>query len=328
MFLLTVLMTGFLALLSTAAFGHQFTFLALSFVVFNTFFELSQSLYDSFLLSFEETPRRIMTLSSFGWGFGYLGGALFAILFLVLSKLGVSPINALSIFALLYLILSVPSIIGFRRVDNTVRKTFRVAEIFRSVSPVPWRELLIYWVIAESVAAVLYFAPLYMRQELGITTQALGMLFLGAQLLAFPATILMGKLANRVGAIKVIRWCLLIWLCSVLGLYFARSVITVIPVMAAFSLVIGSTQAILRAHYASRIDATKSAEGLGYFAIAQKSASVIAPLIVGVVILTTGLLKPSFLILAIFILFAFFIALKLPESRKNFVQGMKGHTSE
>lgn len=315
-FSITVIVTGVLASLSPLVFSDEFILLAICFVVFNTIFELTQSLYDSFLLNFERSSKEIMALSSFGWGFGYLGGALFAISYLIMSKGGVSPSISLSILGLLYLILSLFPVLRFRRIDTVIKKQkaqINIGEILKTSSPVPWRELLIYWVIADTVAAVLYFAPLYMRQEIGINTQTLGGLFLGAQLLAFPATILMGRLANRTGAIKVVRWCLLIWFGSILGLYFARSLAALIPVMIALSFVIGSTQAILRAHFASRIELKRSGEGLGYFAIAQKSASVIAPAIVGGLSLLTGTLRPSFLLLAFFILLAFLLAFRLSD---------------
>jgi len=329
-FATVVVAAGTLASLSPLTLSSEFVLLALSFVVFNTLFELSQSLYDSFLLNFRRSRKDIMSLSSFGWGFGYLGGTLFAVAYLVMSRVGVSPAAGLSILGLLYLAFSLPSIISFMKVSAGVTRQeprFGIREIVRISPPVPWRELLIYWVIADSVAAVLYFAPLYMRQEIGIGIQTLGGLFIGAQLLAFPMTVLMGKLANRVGAVKVVRWCLLIWLGSVLGLYLARSLVALIPVMIAFSFVIGSTQAILRAHYASRIKLEESGEGFGYFAIAQKSASVVAPLGVGAVSLWTGSLRPSFLFLALFILVAFLLTSWLPDSREQITSGAGGQHS-
>jgi MFS transporter, UMF1 family len=314
-FFITVVVTGLLASISPFLFSKKFSALIICFIVFNTFFELSQSLYDSFLLNFERTKKDIISLSSFGWGFGYVGGALFAILYLVFSRVGLSNVISLSVLGLLYLFLSIPSVVSFKKVDVIPKNSLvGIRDIVQTSPPVPWSELLIYWVIADSVAAVMYFAPLYMRQEIGISTQTLGGLFLGAQLLAFPLTVLMGKLSIRVGAIRFVRWSMLIWFGAVIGLYLARSLASLIPVMGAFSLVIGSTQAILRAHYASRVELEKSGEGLGYFAVAQKSASVIAPAMVGGMSLLTGALRPSFLLLASIIFIAFLLAFKLPES--------------
>ena len=312
-----VVVTGILASVSPIAFAKNLLLLAMSFLVFNTIFEWTQSLYDSFLLNFGNTRAEITSLSTFGWGFGYVGGALFAVAYLILSKKGVSSSASLALLGVLFLLTSIPAILTFRRAEQEVRRTYtrpNLKKILSTSSPVPWRELLIYWVIADSTAAVIYFAPLYMQQEIGLTTQRMGMLFLAAQVVAFPMTILMGKFAVMTGTVKVIRWCLLIWLAAVIGLYLAHSLRGLIPVMFAFSLVIGSTQAILRAHYASRIKLEHSGEGLGYFAVAQKSASVAAPAMVAGVLMLGGTLRSAFLVLAVFILLAFLVAFRLPET--------------
>src|SRR3989344_3706606 len=67
-FAVVVTLTGTLALLSPAIFDNNVVFLAIMFVLFNTFFELSQSLYDSFLLNLEKTKEGIAKLSTFAWG--------------------------------------------------------------------------------------------------------------------------------------------------------------------------------------------------------------------------------------------------------------------
>lgn len=316
-FAVAVAIAGILASLSPIVLAKNLILLALSFLVFNTIFEWTQSLYDSFLLNFGKTRAEITSLSTFGWGFGYVGGALFAIAYLILSRKGVSASFSLALLGVLFLLTSIPAILTFRRAEQDVGRTYTRAslkKILSTSSPVPWRELLIYWVIADSTAAVIYFAPLYMQQEIGLTTQRMGMLFLAAQVVAFPMTILMGKFAVMKGTMKVIRWCLLIWLAAVVGLYAAHSLQGLIPVMFAFSLVIGSTQAILRAHYAARVKLEHSGEGLGYYAVAQKSASVAAPAMVAGVLMLGGTLRSAFLVLAGFILLAFIVAFRLPET--------------
>lgn len=315
-FTFLVALTAIFALLSPQFFSNHIFALIGCFIIFNVFFELSQSIYDSFLSNIESTARGITSLSSFAWGFGYLGGALFAAIFLGLSKVGVSNISMLSIFAFLYLILSLPSIVSFSRIERLnlkTRQSISVKNILKVKSPVPWGDIFIYWIIADAVAAVMYFTPIYLSNELALDIKTIGGLMLGGQLLAFPITIFMGKLANKIGRIRTLRIGLIIWVFSIIGLAFAQSLTHVIVVIVGLSFVIGSTQAILRAHFASRVDVDKSGEGLGFYAVAQKSASVIAPLLMATSALTFGSLRPSFLVLAALLLVAFIFATRLSE---------------
>lgn len=309
-----VCLAGILGIFSQLLTNFSWLLVALFFLLFNTAFELSQSLYDAFLLNIEKEKDGITKLSSFAWGFGYLGGALFAIIYFIMEGLGLSHTLMLIVFGILYLLLSSPSIFGFKRIekrDLTSTNVIDWKKIFHPTIPVPWSHLFVYWIIADCVAALIYFVPLYLQSELLLSMNLVGGIILGAQLLAFPLTILMGRLAIKIGRIKTIQVSLFIWIATLLGLFFATSVTHVLIIALLMSFVIGSTQAILRAHFASRIHEEKSGEGLGFYAVAQKSASVISPLLVGLTITLTGNLRPAFLILTLLVVIAFFLAPQL-----------------
>ena len=88
----------------------------------------------------------------------------------------------------------------------------------------------------------------------------------------------------------------------------------VIPILIMVSFVIGSTQAILRAHFATRVTIDKSGEGLGFYAVAQKSASIIAPLLIILVSTITNSIKPAFLVLFLLVIIGFMLAPQLNKS--------------
>jgi MFS transporter, UMF1 family len=304
-FAYSVIAAGLLALIAVS--GQTWLWFAVFFLLFNSIFELSQSLYDSFLLDVESSPSRLTNLSSFAWGFGYLGGALFAGAYFGMKKLNLPDQSMLVVFSLLFLACSIPALVGFSRLHGSStpfkpRPTLRA--IFQTTAPVPWLDIFVYWIIADCVAAILYFAPLYLSSEIHLTTNVVGGLILGAQLLAFPLTILMGRIANRVGRIRTIQVSLVIWALALGGLALSQSLAHVIPVVLGLSLVIGSTQAILRAHFASRIRSERSGEGLGYYAVAQKSASVVSPLLVVIITSLTNSLRPAFVALTVLVVIA------------------------
>lgn len=291
--------------------------LIVAFLVFNTTFELSQSLYDSFLLNLSSTHGSLTKLSTFAWGFGYLGGALFSVLFLVLDHYSLGHVSMLAIFAGLYFLLSLPSILGFQRIAPRTGRLLGQKDskrLFQTKPPIPWSQLTIYWLIADCVATVMYFAPLYMKTELGLSLKVVGGLTLGAQVIAFPLTILMGRLATVLGILTTIRLSLGIWIVCLLGLALANNLIHVVLVMCGLSVVIGSTQALLRAQFASRVGTMDSGESMGYYAIAQKSSSIIAPLIVIAMSTVFNSLRASFFVLTLLIGVSIILSMRLPKS--------------
>lgn len=309
-FTFTVLTSGLLSAITSFIFGSSFILLAVSFLVYNTIFELSQSLYDSFLVNLAKTPQEQVRLSTFAWGFGYLGGAVFITLYLIFSKIGLPSHIMLFIFGILFVLLSVPSMRNFKKIDPKAGQRIQLPplrEIFRTSSPVPWKHLFVYWIIADSVAAIMYFAPLYVRSDIGLSIETIGALMLGAQVLAFPATILMGKWAIRVGSLNMIKFCLVVWVVVLITLYFANSLTHFVLALIPFVFVVGTTQSLLRAHYVGRINEESSGEALGYYAIAQKSASVLAPLGISLITIATGSLRLAFLFLAVLVTLAFFL---------------------
>jgi UMF1 family MFS transporter len=315
-FCATVIFVGILASVAVPVFGYSVFVLLAVFVIFNWIFELSQSVYDSFLVDLSSNQQETTDISTFAWGFGYLGGATFAVLYFVMNKMGVAAEQMLTVFGVLFLLVSIPAMLFLSRtkLKSQPQQGFpKLAELLRVSNPVPWADIFVYWVIADTVAAILYFAPLYLKSELALSTAIIGGILLVGQLAAFPATIFMGRLSRRIGRIGVIRLGLAVWAIGLVGLYMASSLAHVIAVFLLLSLVVGSTQALLRAHFADRVEAGMSAEGLGFFAIAQKSASVIAPLLVVAVVYFSGSVGPAFLILAILLVVAFLLAGRLTE---------------
>lgn len=319
-FAASVIVTAILAAFGPIMLSDQALHLAILFIIFNLFFELSQSLYDSFLVNLEKTAVGITNLSSFAWGFGYLGGALFVGLYLLLDKVGLAIAPQLLIFGLLYLLLSVPSMLSFKRIEVVEKKTsLNFRDYLRVTSPVPWRDLVIYWLIADVVAAMLYFVPVYLQQDVGLSLMVVGGLIFGAQLLAFPMTLISGKIANRIGQVKALRWSLLIWALATFGLAFVENVYHLIPVIILLSFVLGSTQSLMRAHFGSRIHEEGSGESFGFFAIAQKSASIVSPALVLLVTLLFEGFQVAFILLGILLIITFFVSRRLPHIREEAV---------
>lgn len=320
-FSLLVIVVGVLATISVPLLDTTPILLCFAFICFNWAFEQSQSIYDSFLVSDGRSSRDTTAISSFAWGVGYLGGALFAASYFLFTKLEIAETTMLSIFGVMFLIASIPALVFFRNhtpvtdqvLPELTKRTISIREIKDVKNPVPWVDLFVYWVIADTVAAILYFAPLYLKTELSLSTTMIGGVLLVGQIIAFPATILVGRLSTSIGRIKAIQIGLVVWAVGLAGLYLASTVVHVALVFCLLSLVVGSTQALMRAHFADRISLSSAAEGFGFFAIAQKSSSVFAPLLIATVVAVSGSVAPAFAFLAALICVALLASKSLRE---------------
>jgi len=313
-FAFLVLITGVTAIFTPIIFSNSIILIVISFIIFNCTFELSQTVYDSFLKNFAKDSNIITSISTFAWGFGYLGGVLFAVVYLMLNKLELSTNVILSFSAFMYLIISVPSILYFRKtIDNKPIEAHKFRNLLKVRPPIPWSKIIIYWIIADCVGTIIYFAGLFAHSEIGLEVNTIGMLMLATQLLALPLTILSGKVANRIGHIRTIQLCLIVWSFILIGLFFASSLIHMILLMILVAFVIGSTQSILRAKYANNVNRDNASQGFGFYAVAQKSAAVVSPLLVGAVILLTGQIRFAFIIIFILVIIAIILSGKLEK---------------
>ena len=83
-FAILVTGVGILSFIAPIFISNKILLLLMVFIVFNAMFELTQSLYNAFLRDIANSHRAINKLSTFAWGFGYLGGVLFALVYLAL----------------------------------------------------------------------------------------------------------------------------------------------------------------------------------------------------------------------------------------------------
>ena len=323
-FLACVLVTGLGALAVSLGGSLSPAIVVFGFLAFNAVFETSQALYDSFLKELADNLRDTVRLSTFGWGFGYLGGALFAGVYLWLDSMQVDQGAMLAIFACAFLLLSLPAcrflwtkekrppltktVGGGRGLMEVIRSVF----VLRTKSPIAFRHLVVYWLVVDAVAGVMYFAPLFLTTEVGLSMTTVGSLLLASQLLAAPATYVVGLAAIRWGLVLVIRLTLVGWIVALIGIFMSTTVGDVVLAMVPMVMVIGSTQALLRAHFSQHVSRASAGEGFGYYAIAQKSAAVLTPLLVSAIATITGSLRPAFAVLALVIFLAAWVAARLP----------------
>ncbi len=315
--LLLALFTGVYCL-ATAGLGlvgpDQVLLAASLFAVAQTAYLLAMLLYESYLphLARPEFSGRI---STFGWSVGFLGGivSLLAVLFLTRADIDVSSRIFFQLaFALVVAIVivgAVPAILAIRRDVEPTLKAYAggqrpsVWETLRN-----WRDhrelfklIAAFYLVNDGMVTITIFAAAYFRTNFGTSIIELLQLLLVYHIIAVPATLASGMLADRWSQRKTIALSTSIWSLAVLLMAF--SVAPWVPILVAIllGLVLGSTQAMFRALLAQMVPRQRAAEFFGFNTFAGRISAALGPLAYGLTELATGSQRVALLSVLVFI---------------------------
>lgn len=266
--------------------------------------------YDAFLVDVT-TPERMDRISARGFGLGYIGSVIpFSIIIILILKAGIEnglPLTATKlgfvIVALWWLCLSIPAarhvtqnhyidpspmpiIDSFKRLAATFRniREHRTVFIF----------LAAYFFYIDGVGTIISMATAY-GHDLGFKPGQLITVILFIQIVAFPFTLIFGRMAGRFGTKTMIMagigMYVLITLMSFslpfIGSYSVRyALFWVIALLVASSM--GGIQALSRSYFGRLIPPENSAEFFGFYNVCGRFAAIAGPLILGVVARMTG----------------------------------------
>lgn len=259
----------------------------ITFLITNCAFIITLSVYDSFLPHLSSSKERD-EFSGFGWGFGYLGGVLcFIGVFLIQKNTGDFSRLALGFTAVFFLFFS---FLSFRLIPSTITKINKsIKAISKEYLGKTILGLLIaFWLINDVIAVVIFFTAIFATETIGLSVQVVGGILLGVQILAFPATWGAGVLARKSGQLRVVLWSIALWALIILGLTFASTTLHVIFIAFLTSLVIGTTQALMRSIYSDLLPESISGFSFGLYAIASKSSAIIGPPVFGAIAVLSG----------------------------------------
>jgi UMF1 family MFS transporter len=122
------------------------------------------------------------------------------------------------------------------------------------------------------------------------------------QIIGVPAAIGFGRLAERFGAKQTLMVTLSLWTGIVIFAFFIKTALEFVTLSAMVGIILGGSQAISRSLYARFVPPTHSAEFFGFYAISNKFASILGPLVFGLLLDITGNIRISILSVAGFFL--------------------------
>jgi len=255
------------------------------FVMTHALYILSVSVCDSYLSHLGDDRAG---LSSFAWGFGYLGGVICLVVALAAQGARVEPApGGFWVTAVFFggvasvAIALLPAQAGRLRLQ-LVGALKQVVE--RRLVAV----LAAFWLINEGIVTAVFFIAVFGRGTLELDTPTIGAVFVVVQLLAFPGTWAVGRAAQRWGIVRVIGLTVVMWCALLLGLAAATTLAHYAMLCGLSSLVLGSTQALMRAHYSRLYPPDSAGLSFGLYALVTKSSTVVGPLVFGLVSSATG----------------------------------------
>ena len=308
------------------------------FIVVKIFYSGSLAFYDAMLVDMVE-PGRTDIVSSKGYAFGYIGSCipfLICVVVVLFSGLdyAVSIPVSLVITAVWWLLFTLPLAKDYRqthfvpRTPHAVRDNFRrLFSVFSKKSNVPNKKGIILFLVAfflyiDGVYTVIDMATSF-GDTLGFDMTNLLLALLLTQIIAFPAAIVMGKLADRVRNDVLILICIVAYTGIAVFAVFMTSVWQFWLLAVAVGLFQGGVQALSRSYFAKIIPAEQSGCLFGILDIFGKGAAFIGTLLVGVVTHATGSVNLGAIPIACLLALGILVFLFAARENRRFLNAQK-----
>jgi len=302
--------------------GNLYLLGGILFIIANVGFGAALVFYNAFLpdISTEDQADKV---SSRGYAYGYLGGAILLALNLLLvsyaEQLGISTGLAVRLslasagvwwggFAVItFLLLKArPSKKRLPPGKNYLSVGFsELIATFKELRRLPYtaRYLMAYLIYNDGIQTVVFAASAFLEQELfpGGNPIFLLRIFLMVQFVAVFGALLFERLAYLINTKNAIIVSLIIWSGIVIYANQFLHTVTEAWVMAAMiAIVLGGSQALSRSLFSKMIPAGREAAFFGLYEVSERGTSWMGPLLFSVVIARTGSYRLALLSLIFF----------------------------
>ncbi|CUN87650.1 major facilitator superfamily MFS protein [Bifidobacterium adolescentis] len=300
----------------------------------------SLTFYDSMLVD-TTSNERMDRISSHGYAWGYIGSTVPFIVCIALIFGGPALFGwsttactraSFVITALWWVAFTIPLLTSYKQVHyratagqagEAIRGTFaELGSTFRAIrknKPL-WMFMIAFFFYIDAVNTVISMSTSYGTQ-LGIDSTQLVVALLVTQFVAFPCSIIYGKLAGRFGSKTMITAAVVAYMCIVFfAAFFLRAALEFWILAILVGMFQGGIQALSRSYYGKIIPKDHANEYYGFYDIFGKTASIIGTFLVATTTSLTG--NASIGVLSIAILLA--VALVFLLLQKDPTQGFDG----
>ncbi len=289
--------------------------------------------YDAILIEIS-TPDERDGVSSRGWAFGYVGGALLLIANLALLTVMKDDQGAAARISMLSAALwwagftFVPFVrlrnrpaVNVEKIDGgTVGRSF--AQLWHTLQharayPMTLLFLVAYLFFNDGVQTVIYASSVYGSEELGFDTTTLFAAILTVQVVAIFGALLLGRLAGRYGAKRVVLGSLVAWMFVIVGGFLIpeKQVVPFLVLAASIGLVLGGTQALSRSLFSQLIPRGREAEYFSLYQAMERGTSWLGTLAFGLAFTVFGSYRIAIVLLVVFFVVGGFLLSRVDVRR-------------
>ena len=313
--LLGVLSTGYLYFIPQGDWVIAASLYALAVVGFSG----GNIFYDSLIVSVSKQDQR-HKVSSLGFSMGYLGGGLLfvvnVLMYLNPAWFGLSSQSEAILWSFLsvavwWAVFSLPLFMSVEEKSNaeiskglfeTITEAFKaVASTLREIKKHKRVAifLIAYWLYIDGVDTIVRMAIAY-GSDIGLDASSMITALLLTQFVGFPATLVFGIFADKIGFKKILTIGISIYILVTFYAYYMSTALEFYILAGTVGLVQGGVQAISRSFFSTIIPVNKEAQFFGFYNLVGKSAVFLGPVLVSWVALIFG--NPRFGILSLLFL--------------------------
>jgi UMF1 family MFS transporter len=188
----------------------------------------------------------------------------------------------------------IPIVAAFSRLATTFREIRKYRHAFYL-----FVAMLLY---QDGIQTIIRMAGVY-GAEVGVGQTSLIAAFVMAQFLGIPFTVLFGSLGARIGTKRAIFIAITVYALATVLAYFMTTATHFFLLAAMIATVQGGAQALSRALFSRMVPADRTSEYFGFFAVAERFATILGPLAFTLSVTLTGSSKT-----AILVILGFFVA--------------------
>ena len=300
--------------------GDNYQLGGLLFVIANACFGAAIVVYNSFLPEIA-TPDERDGVSSRAWAMGYVGGLILLVANLVLflghSAFGITEGMAVRIALFsagawwaLWTLIPLARLrnrppaplpegvsrggLGFGRLAHTLRDIMRYPQALLFLAA--------FFFFNDGIQTVIALSATYADQELGLETTVIIVAVIIVQVVGIAGALLLGRVAGRLGAKRVVLGTLVLWALVVFIAFLipAGNATPFLVLAACIGFVLGGSQALSRSLFAQLVPRDSEAEYYSFYEISNGASSLLGPLLFGLTLQFLGSYRVALLALVIF----------------------------
>lgn len=301
-------------------------------LMFLIFFIIAKAVYSSSIIFYDSmlgditTEERLDSVSSSGYAWGYIGSCIPFVLSLAVilggKQIGISGSLAMTIAftitAVWWFVFSLPLLKtykqnhyientknaiaeSFKRLGNTLKNATKHKKIFLF--------LISFFFYIDGVYTIIDLATAY-GTALGLSSTSLLLALLLTQIVAFPAALTFGRLAQKFDTTRLILLCIFAYLGIAIFAIFLNTQAEFWILAVCVGLFQGGIQALSRSYFTKIIPAEQSGEYFGLMDICGKGAAFLGTASVSLVSQITGSISAGVGSIAIFFVLGIFFFIK------------------